>query len=186
MRAMGEDGGVRAALVLVSGAPGVGKTTLARMLAGDLGMALLSKDTVKETLGDSLGAESVERSRDLGRAAVAVLYALAKEQLGLGVPVVVESAFHQSLAGEVEPLVALGPAVLLHCQAPEEVIAARSVARAGDRHGVHFDAERAPFEARLYGVMELDVPVLFVNTEDGYDPDYPTILEFVSRAGRRS
>ena len=183
---MGEDGAVRAALVLVSGAPGVGKTTLARMLARDLCMALLSKDTVKETLGDSLGVESVDLSQRLGRASVAVLYALAKEQLGLGVPVVVESAFHQSLGGEVEPLVALGPAVLIHCQAPEDVTTARSVARAGERHGVHFDAERSPFEARLYGVMELDVPVLFVDTHDGYEPDYPTILDFVERAGRRS
>jgi broad-specificity NMP kinase len=43
MRAMGKDGGVRAALVLVSGAPGVGKTTLARILEGYLCMVLLSK-----------------------------------------------------------------------------------------------------------------------------------------------
>ena len=177
---------MRAALVLVSGAPGVGKTTLARMLAGDLGMTLLSKDTVKEALGDTLGAESVERSQELGRASVAVLYALAREQLEMGVPVVVESAFHQSLAGEVEPLVGLGPSVLIHCQAPEEVAAARYSARAGERHAVHFDSERVPFDGQRYGVMELDVPVLFVATHDGYEPDYPTILDFVERAGRRS
>jgi predicted kinase len=177
---------VTAALVLVSGAPGVGKTTLARMLAGDLGMALLSKDTVKEALGDALGADSVERSQELGRAAVRVLYGLAREQLTLGVPVVVESAFHQALAGEVGPLVELAPAALIHCHAPDEVVAARSLLRAGERHSVHFDAERAPFAVGQYGVMELDVPVLFVETGDGYNPDYPTILDFVERAGRRS
>jgi hypothetical protein len=80
----------------------------------------------------------------------------------------------------------MAPAVLIHCHAPDEVIAARSLARADARHGVHFDAERAPFAVGQYGVMELDVPVLFVDTEDGYNPDYPTILDFVERGARRS
>jgi predicted kinase len=177
---------VTASLVFVAGAPGVGKTTLARMLAADLGIALLSKDTVKEALGDTLGADSVDRSQELGRASLGVLYAVAREQLALGVPVIVESGFHQAFAGEVGPLVELAPAVLIHCHAPDEVVAARTLARADKRHAVHFDSERMPFDARLYGVMELGVPTLFVETEEGYRPDYPTILDFVERAGRRS
>jgi hypothetical protein len=51
---------------------------------------------------------------------------------------------------------------------------------------VHFDAERMPLDSGQYGVMELDVPVLFVETEEGYEPDYPTILDFVERGARRS
>jgi predicted kinase len=173
-----------AALVLVSGAPGTGKTTLARKISADLGMALLTKDTIKEALGEALGAESVEQSQDLGRASVSVLYALAREQLAFDVPVIVESAFHQALAGEVEPLVARVSAVLVHCHAPDEVLTARALARAADRHAVHFDSERVPFDNRHYGVMELDIPTLFVDTEDGYRPDYPTILSFVETAHR--
>jgi hypothetical protein len=34
--------------------------------------------------------------------------------------------------------------------------------------------------------MELDVPVLFVETGDGYNPRLPHHLDFVERAGRRS
>ncbi|WP_432742661.1 hypothetical protein H7827_03730 [Streptomyces sp. JH002] len=40
--------------VLVNGLPGAGKTILAREPAGYLGLPLFSKDTVKETLADSL------------------------------------------------------------------------------------------------------------------------------------
>ena len=41
-------------VVLVSGAPGAGKSTLAGPLAAELGFALLTKDQIKETLHDAL------------------------------------------------------------------------------------------------------------------------------------
>jgi predicted kinase len=42
-------------IVIVSGAPGAGKSTLALPLSEELGFSLLSKDHIKETLHDSLG-----------------------------------------------------------------------------------------------------------------------------------
>lgn len=41
-------------VVLISGAPGAGKSTLAGPLAAELGFALLTKDQIKETLHDAL------------------------------------------------------------------------------------------------------------------------------------
>jgi predicted kinase len=43
-------------VVLVSGPPGAGKSTLAGPLAAELGFALLGKDRIKETLHEVLGA----------------------------------------------------------------------------------------------------------------------------------
>ncbi len=49
------DGGQLPTLVLVTGAPGSGKTTLAMPLARHLGLPLITKDTIKEALFDTLG-----------------------------------------------------------------------------------------------------------------------------------
>ena len=58
--------------MLVSGAPGSGKTTLAVPLAAELGFTLLRKDRIKETLHDVLGAPAPDLawSRRLGAAAM--------------------------------------------------------------------------------------------------------------------
>ena len=170
-------------LVLVSGSPGSGKSTLASRLAADLGLPLLSKDTIKEALGRTLDVDSVERSRQLGGASVDALYALIDVQLGLGISVVVDHAFHQDLADAVLPMVERSTTVLVHCRAPQDVLIRRVAERqaGGERNPVHRDGDRA-IDWDRYGVMELDVATLLVDTSDGYRPDYPTILSFVEGA----
>ncbi len=78
-------------LLIVTGHPATGKTTLARYLSRELGLPLLSKDSIKERLFDTLGGSGVEDSKRLGRAAIDVMFGLAEEWLKTGMSVVVES-----------------------------------------------------------------------------------------------
>lgn len=71
----------RRRILLVSGAPGAGKSTLAGPLAAALGLPLFSKDLLKESLMDSLGGPhgDLAFSRRIGDAAMALLWLIARQ-----------------------------------------------------------------------------------------------------------
>jgi predicted kinase len=123
-------------LVLVSGCPGAGKTTLAVPLAAELGFTLLSKDRIKETLHDGLGAPVADRawSRRLGAAAMELLWALAADAPS----VVLEANFRPRSAYERGRIGALSVRpVEVHCACPLDLAARRYNERARVRHPVH-------------------------------------------------
>jgi predicted kinase len=163
--------------VVVSGPPASGKTTVAVPLARALRLPLVAKDTVKEALMDSLGAEDVDRSRELGKAAFAVVFAFARSHLDSGVGLVLEANFAFGVSEEeLRPLVACSRAVLVHCWAPREMLVARYLARAGHRHPGHHDLprlERGPtwLEPPATEPPDLGVPCLRMDTSAAWDPE---------------
>ncbi|MBN1964244.1 MAG: AAA family ATPase [Anaerolineae bacterium] len=73
-------------LILFSGLPGSGKTTLARQLATLYRLPLLSKDRVQRALRDHVpGAEAINGYH--------LILDLADEQLGLGLSVILDAVF---------------------------------------------------------------------------------------------
>jgi predicted kinase len=63
-------------LIVVSGAPGTGKSTIARALGADLRFPVLSLDPVKEALADVLGLGDEDWSNRVGDAAAEVVFRL--------------------------------------------------------------------------------------------------------------
>jgi predicted kinase len=146
------------AIVVVHGIPGTGKSTIARPLADALGLGLIAKDTIKESLWDALGPGDRAWSAKLGAAAMEVLWRLAAE----AGDTVLESNFHRAFAHRFDAL--RGPIVEIHCTCDPELARSRYANRR--RHPCHFDQthgldmfDRWIAEAGPLGVRGALVPV---------------------------
>ena len=152
--------------VVVAGVPGSGKTTLARALAVELGLPLLSKDTIKEALFDALGTGDLAWSQKLGGASHRVLRALAADARAA----VLESHFHRGVAeAELESLGS--PMVQVYCRCPLDVAVARYLARAAspDRHPGHLPEHQtqeviSSWTSAAPEPLALDAPLIEVAT----------------------
>jgi predicted kinase len=82
------------ALILVLGMPGSGKTTLAKKLATELTLPLISKDDIKVMLFDIYGWKDREWSKMAGQASYAIMDYFIVEQLRAGHSLIVESPFN--------------------------------------------------------------------------------------------
>ena len=187
------NGTARPLLVIVSGAPGAGKTTLGQAISARVGLPFLSKDELKEAMGDELGAPGdVPASQRLGLAAYRILYAVTARILEAGGGAVIESNFRRGVSEpELRAIVELADARLVHCWAPAATVQARYAQRfeRGDRHPVHLDAQRLgdladDLASGRFEPLDLDIPILEVATDDGYEPDLEQVVGFLTAETR--
>ena len=146
-------------IVIVSGPPGAGKTTVARPLAQALGFSLLSKDDIKEALFTALydpereAADDLDFSRRLSVAAMQTLLALAPHCPD----VVLEANFRPRSEQERGRLAALpGRIVEVHCRLPLDEAVRRFAERAARERHHPAHALKAMSEERM---AEYDGPI---------------------------
>ncbi len=181
---------VHPTIIIVTGRPAAGKSSLAKWLSQELKLPLVSKDSIREELFDRLGWKDRKWAQELGKASVDMMFYFARAELEVGHSIIMDNAFYppvsnprfQALKEEYQ-----AESIQIVCDADRETLFQRFKARAdsGTRHPGHGDqAVLDELYTNLANdssqVLEIGGCVIEVDTTDFAKIDYQKILKQVA------
>jgi predicted kinase len=164
--------------VLVSGAPGAGKSTLADALAVGLDLPAMHKDQLVHGMWRTRG-----RALELGAPGVEPFYETMELWASLGISFIAEQTFYRGVS---EPDVArrLAPKCVLvnvHCRSTHAVARFARRMRDDPLCGEARLRKLLPLaeslQSELYEPLALDCPLIVVETDDGYTPALQNVID---------
>jgi predicted kinase len=180
---------MRPLIIIVTGRPAAGKSTLAKWLSYELKLPLVSKDSIREELFDCLGWKDRKWAQELGKASVDMMFYFANAELEVGRSIIMDNSFYppvsnprfQALKDQYH-----AESIQIVCDSDRETLfhRFRDRADAGIRHPGHGDHDVLE-ELYVYlcnnslQVLEIGGTVLKVNTTDFSSIDYQEILQQV-------
>lgn len=92
-------------LILVAGLPQSGKTSFCDYLTKALQIPVISKDTIKASLYETVGFDNSAQKKILSEASFNIMYLVAAQSMKLGLPVILEGNFDSNSLPDLKELI---------------------------------------------------------------------------------
>ena len=176
-----------AKVIVISGPPASGKTTLSKTLSEELNLPILAKDSLKESLLDSLGHSARERSIELGYAAFQLHLALARELSSTDTNFIYETAFYKQSTEDITHALNGCDIIQAHLSADIETMLHRAKTR--ERHPGHadwYDGYESECRTKqlegVYDPLKIGGVLIMVDTNDYESDNYKGAVQDILKA----
>ncbi len=181
-------------LIVVTGSPASGKTTLAHILADKINCPLISRDELKEGLINTLNVEHTQLDKSVDLHVYDTFFEIIDLLISRKISIVIEAAFQDKLwRPKLSNLLGKASIKIVICKTNHDLIKDRFAKRLlenSDREKYHGDQslilskERFAELTENYNPVNINAPTLLVDTTENYSPAIEEIINFIDKNSR--
>jgi predicted kinase len=178
-------------LIVVTGSPASGKTTLAHILAEKINCPVLSRDELKEGYINTLNLTHNQLNNSVDLHVYDTFFEAIDLLISKGISIIIEAAFRDKLwRPKLLDLLNKAEIKIIICQANFDLIKTRFNSRLLNNPGrekFHGDQSLSLSKEKFIALTEnyqpinIDAPTLQVDTTDNYNPAIEEIMNFIRR-----